>query len=384
MTTLRWFRRSSKYKALATGFGLLLLGLVVCEKNRAQAIAPVVGETQSRLVSLRVANDPSGVLWSVDLPYPGATAGSGVFVGVRDLELPPGSTLVVRRPNSTVPELEIKAEGARTGPHWVPVMGSSAVVVEAIGNVSGTPWLRMQLEFGIAIPRGRPFSFRDPPRFEPLNTLSPSQYQETGKSVAAVYWVNGAQWRVCSGFMVSRHHFVSNHHCVATATDCESARVIFDYREQPDRVEPGRWFACKRVLDNTAVQAFDVGVLEIDVPAGITNPPVPLMISEVGLQQGQPLALLQHPFGWPMRLVREGCDVAKWPAKSPTEGSMADFGHRCDTADGSSGSPVLDKQGKVVGIHHWGFVEEPGYHDLNRAIRIEGPVFRFLSKLKEQ
>lgn len=267
--------------------------------------------------------------------------------------------------------------------HWVPVMGSSTAIIEVKGSVSGSQPLSMRLEFGEAIPGGRPFSFQDPPRFELLNSASPTKYQSAAHSVAAVYWVDGGNWRVCTGFMVSSRHFVSNHHCVATPHDCESARVIFGYREHPDRIDPGRWFACKRVVDNLSVRAFDVGALELDVQADIPDPPRALSVAPAPLVLKQSLAMLQHPFGLPMRLVRRGCDVARVSAQSPTAGSMADFAHQCDTADGSSGSPMLNEQGQLVGIHHWGFEDKDDYRELNRAVSIDGAVGQFLSTLKD-
>jgi V8-like Glu-specific endopeptidase len=47
----------------------------------------------------------------------------------------------------------------------------------------------------------------------------------------------------------------------------------------------------------------------------------------------------------------------------------SDIAHTCDTEHGSSGSPLLNLAGSVVGLHHFGVAEGP-YWNENRAVRM--------------
>jgi hypothetical protein len=54
------------------------------------------------------------------------------------------------------------------------------------------------------------------------------------------------------------------------------------------------------------------------------------------------------------------------------------FTHQCDTEGGSSGAPVFDVNGDVVGLHHHGFAINPqtcsADDKLNKAVRIDAIV----------
>ena len=64
--------------------------------------------------------------------------------------------------------------------------------------------------------------------------------------------------------------------------------------------------------------------------------------------------------------------MSTMPADGVIEGKGSDFGHTCDTMEGSSGSPVLRRADlKVVGLHHWGFVSnDQKWSAENRAVQM--------------
>ena len=51
------------------------------------------------------------------------------------------------------------------------------------------------------------------------------------------------------------------------------------------------------------------------------------------------------------------CQLAGVDRVGVKKDDKSDFGHKCDTLGGSSGSPVMDwTTGLVVGLHHFGFL----------------------------
>jgi V8-like Glu-specific endopeptidase len=77
--------------------------------------------------------------------------------------------------------------------------------------------------------------------------------------------------------------------------------------------------------------------------------------------------------------------VGTVPAPGVRPEVLTDFGHSCDTIQGSSGSPVLDSNHRVVGLHHWGFDDygPDAWKRTNRAVRmaeIRGAIQSFLPK----
>lgn len=359
---------------------LVTLLVSISTDSNAQAQAPSLGKVVTSAVDKTVSSDPSGIVWRFERNFAGV---KGVYVGVSEFDLPKGLTLEISSPGSR-PALSLPSEKLkRDTKHWVPLMGSTAAQIELKGTVQKNARIRLKYSIATATPGGRAFSFQNPPRFEKLHSTTPAHLTRAARSVAALYWIQDNEWRVCSGFMVTRTHFVTNNHCVSTAAHCETARVVFGYQEdETGVVAGGRYFECKTVLNENAIREYDVSVLQLNIPEDFPDGPPPLKLSADQIKTQQELAILQHPRGSPLLLVRKGCAVQAWPVVSPTQKGLVDLAHQCDTAEGSSGSPVLNHSGEVVAIHHWGYVDGGDFVMLNRAIVMSGAVHNFLSKLK--
>jgi serine protease len=195
---------------------------------------------------------------------------------------------------------------------------------------------------------------------------------------------------VCTGFLVSPDGlFVTNAHCANSARESRSMEVWFNYTQpleeprEPDcslaeRPNPDVFHAERLVLSDCAL---DVAVHQLDReekgnPAslyGFLRPSARLP------QAGEPVWAPQHPSGLPKRIAEAGivslalgggtdfcsdrpsCDGGGAPTGEPTE-----FGHTIDTGPGSSGAPVLDEEGRVIGLHHSGGCSADGGE--NRAV----------------
>jgi hypothetical protein len=360
-----------RLKLLVVGF---LLGLA--SLSFGQSAPATLALLERKTVNAVAVADPSGGNWRETIKRTGAR---GLVIGVSDLILPEGGELIIERPGGRRSVARLRGDQARTV-RWIPVLGAESIVLEIRGLTAGQP-IRFTYQFGAAKPSGRPYSFQDPPRFDEAAAIAAGAWKEAAKSVAAVLWIEGGRWRVCTAFVTSQRHVLTNHHCIASQSQCDAAQIVFGYLNINGVVDPGEYYECKRVVKIQGFDQLDLSVLELKVPIDYTGVPPPLSLANDGPQIGQKLAVIQHPLGVPMKIVWRGCDVRGLPVLSPTSKSKTDVAHQCDTADGSSGSPVLNKAGKVVAIHHWGY-GDVGFADLNRAIVVTEKIRDQLSKLR--
>jgi V8-like Glu-specific endopeptidase len=181
-------------------------------------------------------------------------------------------------------------------------------------------------------------------------TTDPVPYRRT-KAVARML-IKGTE--LCTGFRVGPfNRMLTNNHCVATTDEAADTEVWFNYQcaecdgyavFRPTKVWLNQVVASDKTLDYTvfSVTNFDevvkYGYLELDV----RRPPV-----------GEKLYVPQHPGGEPTRIAMTNCAVDN----NAYEGyaTDTDLSYHCDTAGGSSGSPVLSREtDKVVALHHFG------------------------------
>lgn len=184
---------------------------------------------------------------------------------------------------------------------------------------------------------------------------------------------SGRQGRyVCTGFLIDDDTLVTNEHCVADAETCATTKIIFGYSYDRLGQMPGKeQFDCQSV--DFVNEEFDMAILKIFGSPGRKWGHVQIASRDV--VDNERLFVLQHPAGEPKQISEVECSVFR--AQAPGRGDDSDFAHTCDTLGGSSGSPVFNVLGEVVGLHHWGRAPSGTYRNANRAVRI-GKVSDFL------
>jgi V8-like Glu-specific endopeptidase len=188
----------------------------------------------------------------------------------------------------------------------------------------------------------------------------------------------------CSGVMLTDDIFLTNWHCggwsqhfpensVWSTDVCNTTFVDLSWDE--DRV--GREYNCATVIRTERQKQLDytlVRLAPIANAAGIAPGPS-LRISQSAVALGDELRMIHHA-ECKKKLVSYDCHVknAAWPGRKLIEGEdpLTDFAHDCDTESGSSGAPVFDMSGALVGLHRAG--HEPkaggGCDGQNKAVHI--------------
>jgi lysyl endopeptidase len=165
---------------------------------------------------------------------------------------------------------------------------------------------------------------------------------------------------LCTGWRIgTSNRMLTNNHCFDNSKAAHDTEIWFNYQcvkcgakaaTTPTKVTGGRVLATDRTYDFTlfTVQNFarvrKYGHLDLDT---------------VRPKRGQELYVPQHPAGAPVRIAGAlgeaagTCAVRDNAADGYSHDS--DISYLCDTAGGSSGSPVLSrKTNKVVALHHFG------------------------------
>lgn len=173
----------------------------------------------------------------------------------------------------------------------------------------------------------------------------------------------------CTAFKVSDSgQFLTNNHCISSQSGVNSTELRFYYETSgcggtasySGSVVGGSFLATNGTLDYTLFRSSGDTSSIPCLPLDPRLPPV-----------GEGIYIAGHPYAGPKKLsIRDTtkgqsglCAVDASPY--PGNDSTSDVGYYCDTAGGSSGSPVLSAQTqKVVALHHFGGC-------LNSGVRID-------------
>lgn len=146
----------------------------------------------------------------------------------------------------------------------------------------------------------------------------------------------------CTGVLISKNKVLTAGHCMDQKNRCAESFFVFGYdlKKSESKVIPHEEvYRCKQVLklQNRRGQA-DYAVIELD--RDVNAEPVVIAAAK-NYAAGEPLLSLSYPLGLPLKK-----DLGR--VLRDTDGAMLKM--EVDTFSGSSGSPLFNANGALVGI----------------------------------
>jgi hypothetical protein len=183
---------------------------------------------------------------------------------------------------------------------------------------------------------------------------------------------------VCSAVMLTPDLLLTNWHCGAPPELPDNAFWSADIRRDTliDLSFDGDSRSRELQVSGVAIKphkVLDFVVLRTTAVDAL-GPVRPVRVALADPVAGERIRIVHHPAGqvkqlsWNCTVVN--ADHGDWQ----NTGTKSEFTHVCDTESGSSGAPVLNADGDLVGLHHLGFDFDPKkcvqIDRVNKAVKI--------------
>jgi S1-C subfamily serine protease len=315
---------------------------------------------------------PDNVVWERSVSHSGATAFIALHINI-DITAPghtPGWEIEIRedngsnaKPIAVYNSKEFRSFGSKFS-FWTPdVKGNKAKIFVRAGT--SPPPLTLAVDQyateNITVPVKSIVDPLNPHILDITAVKSVAKYYNRAGSIAKVSAYHGQKRKPCTGFLIRDNIAVTNEHCIPAGIEnghgCPEIHLIFAY--ESDRTDSEVVY-CRKLLKKS--YPLDYAILELAGLPGKKHGS--LAIENMSTpKKSEKLFIIQHPGGQHKKIVIQECAAGsiEVAGRLLEEKSQApykikqDFEHTCDTEGGSSGSPIFNEEGLVVGIHHYGF-----------------------------
>lgn len=264
-----------------------------------------------------------------------------------------------------IPLSEIGEKG-----YWTDLLPLGRVRIALVSKTKPEAGALLIEEMAIQRTKGTLYSPWGENEIMPINAQEvPEAVRARSAPIAFLSFIDGGFARTCTGFLIAPDLLATNEHCINSDQTCRSMTAVFGYEfDLENRLVMGPQLRCANYDAQRTSFDFDISVIRLTRPLGPEFPPVDIAAASPSSEG--PLFIIQHPGSQPKQVSFINCAARQLNVDGRAPGS--DFTHTCDTAGGSSGSPVFNAEGEIVGVHHFGFMDDrDGIWTENRSARAD-------------
>ncbi|WP_306736098.1 trypsin-like serine peptidase [Marimonas arenosa] len=347
--------------------------LALVASSLAAQDAPVLeafvdGQVEARDIRIdaQVRSDGDGVLWTDEI----SVAGSDyirLLLRVEGPAFPPGARLLLVGALGQQAEIALETIGAEG--LWTQLMPFGRVRMALIADAAVAVESVLVID-SIAMQSSKvtPYSVYGENQLTPINAAAvPENLRGLGAPVAFLSFIQGGFARTCSGFLIGPDLLLTNEHCINNAETCRTMTAVFGFEfDAGGQLQIGPQVGCKQVEERFLNVALDASVVKLDRAPGPDFGQISVAANAASV--ATPMVIVQHPGSQPKQISILDCAAGE--IRVDGRAQATDFTHTCDTAGGSSGAPVFDAHGALVGLHHFGFQDGEAW-ETNRAVHAD-------------